>query len=145
MSSKAALEVGPPSKRKKLNTPNISKICFLCKELCKEQHTYTQTQWDTFKLTAKEWSGLDRYGYVYLEVDWEKGTKDEQSFFHRKCTKNMQTRSKLLQAQKRKNKDVESSSASSTTEPSNSNLNQTVGDLRLADSPLYFKMKFSFR
>ena len=42
------------------------------------------------RLTAKEWSELDRYGFVYSEVDWEKGTQDEQSFFHRKCSKNMQ-------------------------------------------------------
>ena len=28
-----------------------------------------------------ERSGLDRYGFVYSEVDWEKGTQDEQSFF----------------------------------------------------------------
>ena len=41
------------------------------------------------RLTAKEWSELDRYGFVYSEVDWEKGTQDEQSFFHRKCNKNM--------------------------------------------------------
>ena len=52
-----------------------------------------------------------RYGFVYSEVDWEKGTQDEQSFFHRKCTKNMQTRSKLLQAKCRKDKLMESSSS----------------------------------
>ena len=28
-----------------------------------------------------------RYGFVYLEVDWEKGTQDEQSFFHQNVPK----------------------------------------------------------
>ena len=65
---------------------------------------YTQKQWDALKLTAKEWSGLDRCGFVYSEVAREKGTRNEQSFFHRKCTETMQTQSKLLQAKSRKKK-----------------------------------------
>ena len=65
---------------------------------------YTQKQWDALKLTAKEWSGLDRCGFVYSEVAREKGTRNEQSFFHRKCTESMQTQSKLLQAKSRKKK-----------------------------------------
>ena len=30
-----------------------------------------------------------------METNWKKGTKGEQSTFHRLCTKNMQTKSKL--------------------------------------------------
>ena len=98
MSSKSVIEVGPPTKLKTSSATNVTTICLLCKEICSEQHIYTQKQWDALKLRAKEWSGLDRYGFVYSEVDWEKGIQDEQSLFHRKCTKNMQTQSKLLQA-----------------------------------------------
>ena len=63
---------------------------------------------------------------VYSEVDWEKGTQDEQSFFHWKCTKNMQTRSKLLQAKCRRDKRMESSSSVCTIKPSNSDIKQTT-------------------
>ena len=41
---------------------------------------YTQKQWDALKLTAKEWSGLDRCGFVYSEVAREKGTRNEVFF-----------------------------------------------------------------
>ena len=109
MTSKPVLDVCPPTKRKKSNTTNVS-TCLFCKEICNEQHTYTQKQWEALRLTAKEWSGLDRFGFVCSEVDWEKGTQDEQSFFHRKCIKNMQTPSKLLQAKCRRDKFMESSS-----------------------------------
>ena len=90
MTSKPVLDVCLLTKWKKSNTTNVS-TCLFCKEICNEQYTYTQKQWEALRLTVKEWSGLDRYGFVYSEVDWEKGTQDEQSFFHRKCTKNMQT------------------------------------------------------
>ena len=89
MIPKLVLNVCPQTKRKKSNTTNVS-TCLFYKEICNEQHTYTQKQWEALRLTAKEWSELDRYGFVYSEVDWEKGTQDEQSFFHRKCSKNMQ-------------------------------------------------------
>ena len=125
MTSKPVLDVCPPTKRKKSNTTNVS-TCLFCKEICNEQHTYTQKQWEALRLTAKEWSGLDRYGFVYSEVDWEKGTLDEQSFFHRKCTKNMQTRSKLLKAKCRRDKLMESSSSVCTIKPSNLDIKQTA-------------------
>ena len=125
MTSKPVLDVCPPIKRKKSNTTNVS-TCLFCKEICNEQHTYTQKQWEALRLTAKEWSGLDRYGFVYSEVDWGKGTQDEQSFFHRKCTKNMQTRSKLLPAKCRRDKLMESSSSVCTIKPSNSDIKQTA-------------------
>ena len=83
-------------------------------------------KWEALRLTAKEWSGLNRYGFVYSEVDWEKGTLDEQSFFHRKCTKNMQTRSKLLKAKCRRDKLMESSSSVCTIKPSNLDIKQTA-------------------
>ena len=124
--SKPVLDVCPPAKRKKSNTTNVS-TCLFCKEICNEQHTYTQKQWEALRLTPKkEWSGLDRYGFVYSEVDWEKGTQDEQSFFRRKCTKNMQTRSKLLQAKCRRDKLMQSSSSVCTIKPSNSDIKQTA-------------------
>ena len=77
MTSKPVLDVCPPTKRKKSNTTNVS-TCLFRKEICNEQHTYTLKQWDALRLTAKEWSGLDRYDFFYLEVDSEKGTQDEQ-------------------------------------------------------------------
>ena len=80
MTSKPVLDVCPPTKRKKSNRTNVS-TCLFCKEICNGQHTYTQKQWEALRLTGKEWSGLDRYGFVYSEVDCEKGTQDEQSFF----------------------------------------------------------------
>ena len=80
MTSKPVLDACPPTKRKKSNTTNVS-TCLFCKEICNEQHTYTQKKWEALRLTAKEWSELDRCGFVYSEVDWEKGTQDEQSFF----------------------------------------------------------------
>ena len=125
MTSKPVLDVCPPTKRKKSKTTNVS-TCLFCKEICNEQHTYTQEQWEALRLTAKECSGLDRYGFVHSEVDWEKGTQDEQSFFHWKCTKNMQTRSKLLQAKCRRDKLMESSSLVCTIKPSNSDIKQTA-------------------
>ena len=72
-----------------------------------ERHVYEDAKWQAFKLTAKNWDGLDKYGHVYLQTDWAKGTKDEQTIFHRKCTKNMQTQSKLQQAMKRRDKKKE--------------------------------------
>ena len=69
MSSKSVIEVGPPTKLKTSSATNVTTICLLCKEICSEQHIYTQKQWDALKLRAKEWSGLDRYGFVYLEVN----------------------------------------------------------------------------
>ena len=80
MSSKSVIEVGPPTKRKKSSATNVSTICLLCKEICSEQHIYTQKQWDALKLRAKEWSGLDKYGFVCSKVDWEKDTRDDQFF-----------------------------------------------------------------
>ena len=74
MTSKPVLDVYPPTKWKKSNTTNVS-TCLFCKEICNE-HTYTQKQWEALRLTTKEWSGLDRYGFVSLEVDLEKGTQD---------------------------------------------------------------------
>ena len=47
-------------------------------------------------------------------------------FFHRKCTKNMQTRSKLLQAKFRSDKLMESSSSVCTIKPSDSDIKQTA-------------------
>ena len=64
MSSKSVIEVGPPTKRKKSSATNVSTICLLCKEICSEQHIYTQKQWDALKLRAKEWSGLDMVLYI---------------------------------------------------------------------------------
>ena len=125
MTSKPVLDVCPPKKWKKSNTTNVS-TCLFCKEICNEQHIYTQKQWEALRLTAKEWSGLHRYGFVYSEVDWEKSAQDEQSFFHWKCTKNMQTRSKLLQAKCRRDKRMESSSSVCTIKPSNSDIKQTT-------------------
>ena len=125
ITSKPVLDVCPPTKRKKSNATNVS-TCLFCKEICNEQHTYTQKQWEALRLTAKEWSGLDRYGYVYSEVDWEKGTQDKHFLFHRKCTKNMQTRSKLLQAKCRRDKLMESCSLVCTIKPSNSDIKQTA-------------------
>ena len=125
MTSKPVLDVCPPTKQKKPNTTNVS-TCLFCKEICNEQHTYPQKQWEALRLTAKEWSGLNRYGFVYSEVDWEKGTPDEQCFFQRKCTKNMQTRSKLLQAKCRRDKLMESSSLVCIIKPSNSDIKQTA-------------------
>ena len=80
MTSKPVLDVCPPTKRKKSNTTNVS-TCLFCKEICNEQHTYTQKQWEALRLTAKEWSGLDRYGFVYSEVDWEKAHWISSLFF----------------------------------------------------------------
>ena len=125
MTSKPVLDICPPTKRKSSNTTNVS-ACLFHKKSCNEQHTYTQKQWEALRLTAKERTGLDRYGFVYSEVDWEKGTQDEQSFFHRKCIKNMQTRSKLLQAKCRRDKLTESSSLVCTIKPSNSDIKQTA-------------------
>ena len=75
MTSKPVLDVCLLTKWKKSNTTNVS-TCLFCKEICNEQYTYTQKQWEALRLTTKEWSGLDRYGFVYLEVDLEKGTQD---------------------------------------------------------------------
>ena len=80
MTSKPVLDVCPVTKWKKSNATSFS-TCLFCIEICNEQHTYIQKQWKALKLTAKEWSGFDRYAFVYLEVDWEKGTQDKQSFF----------------------------------------------------------------
>ena len=80
MTSKPLLDIYPPTKRKTSNRTNVSN-CLFFKEICNEQHTYTKKQWEALRLTGKEWSGLDRYGFVYSEVDWENGTQDEQSFF----------------------------------------------------------------
>ena len=91
MTSKLVLNVCPQTKQKKSNTTKVRTRLF-CKEICNEQHTYTQKQWEALRLTAKEWSELDRYSFVYSELDWEKGTQDELSFFHRECSKNIQTR-----------------------------------------------------
>ena len=67
MTSKPVLDVFPPTKRKKSNTTNVS-TCLFCKEICNEQHTYTLKQWDALRLTAKEWSGLDRYGFFMWKL-----------------------------------------------------------------------------
>ena len=119
MSSKSLLERGPPKKRKK-DESHTNSICFLCKKLCDEKHEYTETQWNAFKLTSKQWDGLDKYGNVYRETDWLKGTKDDQTVFHRSCTKYMQSKSTLNQALKRKDKGhsshTEASSSRDTTD-----------------------------
>ena len=81
---------------------------------------------ESTKTNCKRLDGLDRYGFVYLEVDWEKGTQDKQSFFHRKCTYNMQNLSKLLQAKCQRDKLMESSLSVCTIKPSNSDINQTA-------------------
>ena len=72
MTSKLVLNVCPQTKQKKSNTTKVRTRLF-CKEICNEQHTYTQKQWEALRLTAKEWSELDRYSFVYSELDWEKG------------------------------------------------------------------------
>ena len=43
---------------------NVS-TCLFCKEICSKQHTYTQKQWETLRLTAKEWSGLDMVLFIW--------------------------------------------------------------------------------
>ena len=56
MTSKLVLNVCPQTKQKKSNTTKVRTRLF-CKEICNEQHTYTQKQWEALRLTAKEWSG----------------------------------------------------------------------------------------
>ena len=124
--SNSVLTRGPPTKRKKNETSEASSsICFLCRDICEERHEYTETQWDAFKLTAKNWDGLDKYGQVYLQTDWVKGTKDEQMVFHRSCTKYMQTQSKLNQAIKRRDKRIASAADNNSNNPSSSSISIT--------------------
>ena len=73
------------------------------------------------KKTAEKWNGLDRYGHVYHDTDWERGAVGEQAVFHRQCTKNMQTGKKLSQAKKRRDKiQEEASKKSDATESTSS-------------------------
>ena len=65
-SSKSLLTPGPPTKRKKSEQ---SSICFLCRDSCEEKHEYTESQWVAFKLTAKKWDGLDKFGHVFSQTD----------------------------------------------------------------------------
>ena len=116
MTSKPVLDVCPPTKRKKSNTTNIS-TCLFCNEICSEQHTYTQKQWEALRLTAKEWSGLDRYGFFIRKLIAKKVHRMSSLFF---------TGSKLLQAKCRRDKLIESSSSVCTIKPSNSDIKQTV-------------------
>ena len=48
-------------------------------------YLYSETMGNT-KTNCKRMEWV-RYGFVYLEVDWEKGTQDEQSFFHQNVPK----------------------------------------------------------
>ena len=103
-SSKPVLLRGPPPTKKRKNDSakeSTNGICFLCNQMCDENHNYTESQWEKLKSTAEDWSGLDKYGHVFAQTDWTKGP---QSNFHRKCIKNMQTTKKLDQAKNRQEK-----------------------------------------
>ena len=103
-SSKSVLLRGPPpTKKRKNGTPEASTngTCFLCNHICDEKHNYTESQWEKLKSTAEAWSGLDKYGHVFAQIDWTKGP---QSIFHRRCVTNMQTSKKLDQAKNRQEK-----------------------------------------
>ena len=48
-------------------------LVYFVKKLQRTTYFYSETM-EALILIAKEWSGLDRYGFVFFEVDWEKGT-----------------------------------------------------------------------
>ena len=117
----------PPTKKKKGESPvelNNDRICFLCKEICDEKHNYTESQWQKLKSTAELWLGLDKYGHVFADTDWDKGPK---STFHRKCVGYMQTRKTLDQAiNRRKKQNATSTTDSVSSHKENENTTPTV-------------------
>ena len=85
---------GPPNKR-------IRSQCIVCIKPCDEIRSFTQEQWDNFKLTALMWKDLDKFGDVYERINWENGP---QNICHRNCVSYMQTSRKFEQAKNRSKK-----------------------------------------
>ena len=85
---------GPRNKR-------IRSQCIVCIKPCDEIRSFTQEQWDNFKLTALKWKDLDKFGDVCERINCENGP---QNICHRNCVSYMQTSRKLEQTKNRSKK-----------------------------------------
>ena len=62
-----------PSKQSRPNTDVVAK-CMLCDEPCYEKQKYPSPyDWEQFQIKASKWRGLDRYGGVSDDIDWDSG------------------------------------------------------------------------
>ena len=85
---------GPRNKR-------IRSQCIVCIKPCDEIRSFTQEQWENFKLTALKWKDLDKFGDVCERINWENGP---QNICHRNCVSYMQTSRKLEHTKNRSKK-----------------------------------------
>ena len=115
MTSRPVLIPIPPAKRRKSEDRGNIAICILCSEQCEEVRSFTDSKWEKFKETAKQWKGLDKYGDVYDKIHWDKGASPEQSTFHRNCISYIQTTAKLTQAKNRLAKRLANNEGTSTS------------------------------
>ena len=88
------------SRGKKRGSGEIG-ICILCQGDCDEDKSNTPIEaWETLKNHAKNWEGLDKYGSVYDEVEWENGLQGV--FYHKLCRAQIASKDKLSKALKQK-------------------------------------------
>ena len=71
------------NRRQKRRSNSIG-VCIICHQVCNEdKSTTTAESWGTLSSHAKNWVGLDKFGTVYDEVQWENGPQG--IYFHKLC------------------------------------------------------------
>ena len=88
-------------KRKLIVSTTVINTCILCNELCSENRSgFPADQWNSLKNTALKWKGLDKFGSVYDDVNWDNGS--DGLFFHKvPCQLDFKSSRKLDQAKNR--------------------------------------------
>ena len=89
--------LSPPTKRHKSEE---GQKCILCHQECDEDKSkFNLEAWEKLKETAFSWKGMDTFGNVHEEVDWE--AVPAGIAFHKLCKTSMQNTRKLQQTKKR--------------------------------------------
>ena len=71
------------AKRRK-TTDRLSYMCVLCGEECDEDRSkYPIDSWNNIKIQAQAWHGMDKFGNVYEQVEWENGPVG--IYFYKTC------------------------------------------------------------
>ena len=100
--SEAVLKAVPDAKRRK-TTDRQCHMCVLCGRDCDEDRSkYPLDSWNSMKIQSQKWHGLDKFGNVYDEVEWDSGPVGV--YFHQTCRTAFTNQRTLEQAKARKNK-----------------------------------------
>ena len=80
--------------------------CVLCNLLFKnlnERKNITLSRWEEIKQQAPKWAGLDRFGDLSTNIDWD--NEELGRYMHKSCELDLFNERKLIQAENRNKKE----------------------------------------